>query len=242
MQLPTDAALQASVERHLRQASPEAVGSFGQCRLTLIAPSPLDDSAEAILVDMALSCPQNLHVMLADPSNPISQAIRGAARAVLPSTVWIDSWLVTPLDKPEAPQPAPHYADASSQVHNQAADATTSRVWNHLRFRSETEVRIAKALDEAGVLFFPNCKARLGAKNERQNREPDFLICYNGRWGIIEVDGEPYHPASRTAFEHARDRLFKLHGVNLVEHFDAKQCFEQPAYVVRQFLTLLEQA
>ena len=93
-----------------------------------------------------------------------------------------------------------------------------------------------------GVLFFPNCKARLNTPEGRDNEEPDFLVCYNGKLGILEVDGEPWHPASRTVHDHQRDRLFKVHGIRVVEHYDAKRCSEQPDLVVQEFLEILKNA
>ena len=127
-----------------------------------------------------------------------------------------------------------------AEVHNQApGPPATVRLWQNLRFRSESERRIAQALDRAGVLFFPNCRARVTSDKKRATVEPDFLVCSNGRWGILEVDGEPYHPPSRTVHDHTRDRVFKGHGIVLVEHFDASECFENPDEVVRKFLALL---
>src|SRR5262245_38184621 len=35
-----------------------------------------------------------------------------------------------------------------------------------------------------------------GANERSQNREVDFLVCYKGKWGILEGDGEAFHPAS----------------------------------------------
>jgi hypothetical protein len=67
--------------------------------------------------------------------------------------------------------------------------------WQNLSFSSVSEVKIAQALDRVGVLFFPNCRGRLTTTQGRRNRECDFLVCYEGIWGILEVDGEPYHPA-----------------------------------------------
>ena len=113
-------------------------------------------------------------------------------------------------------------------------------MWHGLRFRSRSEVCIAQALDRAGVLFLPNCCARLGPPPGRQNREADFLVCHEGRWGILKVDGEPFHPAARAAEDHARDRLFRLQGVSVVEHFDAAECRERPGDVVRRFLEILD--
>jgi very-short-patch-repair endonuclease len=113
-------------------------------------------------------------------------------------------------------------------------------LWNNLRFRSESEVKVAEALDRAGVLFLPNCKTRLTTPEGRRNCEADFLICHNGKWGMLEVDGLPYHTPTRTVEDHRRDRYFKEHGIALVEHFDATECYNKPDDVVRRFLKLLE--
>jgi hypothetical protein len=117
-------------------------------------------------------------------------------------------------------------------------DNNTVHIWENLRFRSLTETRIAKELDRRKVLFFPNCVARLGFK-EREKREPDFLVCHEGKWGILEVDGEDSHPHGRAAKDHERDRFFKQHGILLVEHFDASECWENADGVVKKFLELL---
>lgn len=123
-------------------------------------------------------------------------------------------------------------------VHNQATHAERIVTWNNLRFRSQAEARIAQALDGKQVIYFPNCMARLGFR-KRENREPDFLIGYKGKWGILEVDGAPYHPPTRTVEDHERDRLFLAHGIKLVQHFDAGECFENAKGVVEKFLYLL---
>jgi hypothetical protein len=115
------------------------------------------------------------------------------------------------------------------------------RVYEGLRYRSMSEVKIAEALERAGVMYFPNCSARLG-KGTRYTREPDFLIFHNGKWGILEVDGEPYHPPSRTVQDHARDRLFLEQGKIFIQHYDSKDCFNNPTGVVSQFIKLLAQS
>jgi hypothetical protein len=125
--------------------------------------------------------------------------------------------------------------ESNIDIHNQLAEPSRDAkvyVWKGLRFRSQREVRIAEELDRRRVLFFPNCKARLGLK-ERQNREPDFFICYEGKWGILEVDGGPHHPPTRTVGDHERDRLFHSYGILLVEHFDAGECWDNADGVVR---------
>jgi hypothetical protein len=125
-------------------------------------------------------------------------------------------------------------------VHNQVAENEPVVVWNNLRFRSKTERVIAEELDKRGILFFPNCMVRLGAPANRTNREPDFLICHKGKWGILEVDGEPFHTSA--AKDHDRDRLFKQHGIKVIERYDAHRCYNSPSLVVDEFLLLLDQA
>lgn len=112
--------------------------------------------------------------------------------------------------------------------------------WRNLRFRSKSEVRIAEALEQSNVMFLPNCMARLGVTPDyRVNREADFLVVHKGKLGILEVHGEPFHPARRAAEDHERSRLFKQHGVRLVEVYDANRCYEMPSDVVASFMRLL---
>ena len=124
-------------------------------------------------------------------------------------------------------------------INNQAPLARGARFWNDLRFRSATEIKIAEALDDAGVMFFPLCRARVTIGKQRVTREPDFLVCDHGKWGILEVDGAPFHPATRTTQDHERDRLFHAHGVRVVQHFDAEQSYQHPRLVVNKFLEIL---
>jgi hypothetical protein len=192
-------------------------------------------------VHVKLMGPRAAYDFLNDPGHPTTQIIRRALEAVLPKKTYIKHFTVhvqrIPID--------PNWRDELLQiargvgVHNQAAQGRALRIWNNLYFRSQSEIRIAEALDRAGVLFFPNCRGRLGL-SIRENREADFLICHNGRWGILEVDGETFHPPSRTVQDYARDRAFREHGVRLVEHFDATRCYERSDEVVGRFLRLLE--
>ncbi len=112
--------------------------------------------------------------------------------------------------------------------------------WNGFYFRSKTEIKIAEALDRAGVLFYPNNKARLNQAEVRVNKESDFLIFQAGKFGILEVDGRPYHQTA--ADDHERDRLFKRYGIRVIERFDSKRCWNEPDKVVQEFLELLSQA
>lgn len=173
------------------------------------------------------------------------KAIRTAVNAILPEPfdyTEIDAHvkLVDP--------PAGRWQDTTADlldgepVDNQAVGfEETQRSYEGLGFRSESEVRIARALDQMRVMYLPNCRGRVGSHPEkRQTIEADFIVFLNGKWGVLEVDGEPFHAAERSAHEHERDRNFKRHGAAVVERFDAKRCYNEPDRVVAEFLTLLK--
>ncbi len=198
-----------------------------------------DETHSAVHIEV--TGPRSAHDTLRDENSPIGQAIRNAIQAVLPADEYIKHFTVhaelVDID-PDWRSELLEIARGKG-VHNQAVEAARARVWRNLRFRSQSEIRIAQALEEAGVFFLPNCMGRLGQPNQRTNREADFLICQDAKWGILEVDGEPFHPPSRTVQDHERDRLFKAHGVRVVEHFDANRCYQQPNDVVQEFLKIL---
>lgn len=171
----------------------------------------------------------------------LNHILQGAFQAVKPAP--IDMFTLTYEPEPGAPGPD------WPQVDNQGTGAPHR--WNNLNFRSISEIKIAEALDLKDVLFFPLCRGRLselprlGADPDerpiRRTREPDFLVCYRGKWGILEVDGEEFHPPGRAAWDHAKDRLIERYGI-YVSHFDAHRCWEDPMGVVNEFLTILDQS
>ncbi|WP_242038986.1 pentapeptide repeat-containing protein [Anabaena lutea] len=116
---------------------------------------------------------------------------------------------------------------------------STIHTWENLRFRSKTEIKIAEALDRTGVLFVPNSLARLTTTKGRENKEADFLICYKGKWGVLEVDG-PFHTAERRVEEQERERIFKKNGIKVVERFDSERCYNNPDEVVQEFFNMIE--
>lgn len=122
--------------------------------------------------------------------------------------------------------------------YNQPQNHSKRVEWQNLQFRSVSEVKIAQALDRAGVLFSSNCLCRLTTNEGRKNLECDFLICYEGIWAFLEVDGKPFHPRSRAAEDHKRDGFFLDHGV-WVHRFDSEECWKCPDGVVRRFLERL---
>jgi hypothetical protein len=109
--------------------------------------------------------------------------------------------------------------------------------WNGLRFRSKTEMILAQALSEKGTLFFPLPAAVSG----RRKLEPDFLICTeHGKWGILEVNGDEFHPPQTAARDHERARWFKELGVRFYDIYSASDCYRDPNGVIDRFLRLLE--
>jgi hypothetical protein len=58
-----------------------------------------------------------------------------------------------------------------------------------LRFRSPAEIAIYDELSRRPLLFFPNAAAVLGGA-KKVKREPDFLICQEGKWGILGLPHE----------------------------------------------------
>ena len=235
----------ASAARYLIDGGEEDAASvLLSCELTyeFSGDTWLDGDETLKAVHANLTGPRAVYEILNDKHHPITMAICAALEAVLPDKTYLKHFTIrvqqVAIDlnwREELLQIA-----RGVGVHNQAAQGKHLRIWKDLHFRSQSEIKIAEALDRSGVLFLPNCRCRLGEARSRENREADFLVCHGGKWGILEVDGEPFHPPSRTVQDHARDRLFKEHGVRIVEHFDSTECFEKADSVVERFLRLLE--
>jgi hypothetical protein len=110
--------------------------------------------------------------------------------------------------------------------------------WKHLSFRSNHEVAIASQLDTIGVMFFPNAAVRLTENGKRVTKEVDFLVCRDGHWGILEVDGFQ-HRESR-AEDMMRDDAFTDAGVWFIRRYPAATCSSKPEWVAQDFITRLD--
>ncbi len=108
-------------------------------------------------------------------------------------------------------------------------------LWNNLYFHCEEQIKIAEALDRANILFFPNAKVRLTTPEGRQNQEANFLIFYQGKWGILELS----HP--NTLRPEDRDRFFETHGIRIIHYCDCNRCNEEPDHLVQEFIEILSQ-
>ena len=127
------------------------------------------------------------------------------------------------------------------KTHNQGTFLQEEKTfyWAAFRFASPGEVEIAKALDKRKVLFLPNCKARVFNENGASiSVYPDFLICYNKKWGILEVDSRYHYNANSAASDRSRDQSFDLYGIR-TWRFDYDECLQKPDEVVSRFLRFL---
>jgi hypothetical protein len=145
------------------------------------------ENYEIIDYDVILYCPRAAYDILTDEDNPIGRSIIRAIKATVPRYPRHRDIIL----RGEQIEIDPNWRNELLEiargrgVHNQLADVEQAKVrtWNNLRFRSMSEVRLANALDRAGVLFLPNCRGRLNTQYGRENREADFLVCCEGKWG-----------------------------------------------------------
>jgi hypothetical protein len=111
-------------------------------------------------------------------------------------------------------------------------------LWQRLRFRTEGELAVARALDSAGVLFFPLSGCRVSTRSgQRKTREVDVLVIVEGEAGILEIDGAAHN--GRLAEDQERDREFaRTGGITFTQRYTDAQAQEQPDLVVKEFLAL----
>lgn len=112
-------------------------------------------------------------------------------------------------------------------------------VEDRMRFRSPAELKLYRVLrakqvelpPDDTITILPNPTARVPG----HSWEPDFVIAYHGRIGVIEVDG--YHHASRAAADRTRDRLLEDGGFGRVDHITAEDAEGPEAqFFVERFL------
>ena len=129
------------------------------------------------------------------------------------------------------------------QTHNQGTFLQENKAfhWGTFKFASPGEIEIAKALDKRKVLFLPNCKARLFNENDASTSisiYPNFLICHNKKWGVLEVDSSYHYNANSAASDRIRDQSLDLYGIR-TWRFDYEECLQKPDEVVSRFLRFL---
>ena len=156
----------------------------------------------------------------------------------LQGRLWAHPHPTLPRPRIESSTPPTTPPDPRHEVGLNNCFFLSDRVIKHdeLGFRSPAEISIYDELKKRRLLFFPNAAAILGESGKK--REPDFLICHKGKWGVLEVMGQTYH--TDAVKDHDRARLFKEHGLLCIEFFPANRCEGRAAKVVDEFLSLLE--
>lgn len=114
---------------------------------------------------------------------------------------------------------------------------TITYSWKGWQFRSAAEANIAQALDRSGVLFFPKATARLTTTEGRQNQDLYFLICYEGKLGILGVNAEDRDEAAQRS-----DRILQSQGIRMIQYYKVNECTEESDRVVLEFLQNLSLA
>lgn len=202
-----------------------------------------DDDNGQTKISITLTCNRAIYDIIQDSRNPSTITIRQAFEAVLPYEYYLanlhsivqlsedfgSDWRSKMLEMIEGKMPLNQCLPIQEKPRHS---------WAYLLFRSPVEISIAQTLDKYRVLFLPNCMVRLGLPSARENKEADFLVCYEGKWGIPEINGDTYHVNS--AKDHNRGRLFKLHGIKVFEPYEASRCVKEPEKVVQEFLELVK--
>ena len=116
--------------------------------------------------------------------------------------------------------------------------------WGGLYLRSPAELVIAKELEYRQLLFFANVRGRVSLLNsplseQHQNGrvELDFLVFYQGKCRILEIDGIHHNADDTRLRDYSRDRLMLKEGIPTAR-FSAQECLNGTADVVNEFLTL----
>lgn len=109
--------------------------------------------------------------------------------------------------------------------------------YNEMKFGSQSEIRIAQELERRKVLFFPlplAVRADTG-ENWKDHKEPDFVICDKGKWGVLEVSRHE----GRYEVDVEKREWFETSGILCYRPYTAERCFTRPAEVVDDFLQAL---
>ena len=240
-----DSLLNAGIRLALQRGEREMAALLLNCTIVGVSGQSWDGPTQTVFVN--LGCPPELLDLLrpyvAEPR--LTDNSLGPSRlAELFRDFWpIEEWvfIVTMEARLEPLEPGwrTQLAEAiESGPSNQGRPFGTSPVIVHsgLNYRSKGEVAIAQTLElTEDILFLPNCTAVTG----KVPSEPDFLIFYKGRAGVLEVDG-PHH-AGRLADDTLKDSVYQRQSL-FVKRYPYEHCIANPARVVRDFLGLLLKA
>lgn len=129
--------------------------------------------------------------------------------------------------------------------------ATGMIEWNGMMFRSKAEWKLALALYNQKISFFSNCSGMLNiddrmevSKQKKQlnnngKLEADFLIIYNGKLFVVEVDGSQHMQSEHAERDYIRDRVLNSHGLTIIR-FTASECYDSPNQVANELKFIIE--
>lgn len=112
--------------------------------------------------------------------------------------------------------------------------------WHGFKFYSDAEVKIAEALDRLSILFFPHPQLRLNTSEGRRNQQPSFVILYQGKVGIMQIDDEGQ--SSQRESENPKmqnDFIFNSQDIGIIQHYEANRCRQESEQVIQEFLDIL---
>jgi len=109
--------------------------------------------------------------------------------------------------------------------------------WNDWEFTSESQVKIAEALDRVEAIFFPNPRGRFTTLKGRQNQQYSFLVCHQGKWGILAI--EPDASGGGSDNNQRINPIFPAGGISAIKHYQHRQCCQEPDTIVEEFLSIL---
>jgi len=231
--------LATAVQMAVRKDQPELALALLDCEI--VAFRPWEDDAGSVTADIessveAFQTLQEENASQGDWDSGIPSRLYYFLYDLLPSGMRLGHVVIRPrLAQVEDGWRERVRATIEGEASNQGTSFGTSRTILHkgLYYRSQSEVKVAEALEKVdGVLFFPNS----GSMWHGVHKEPDFLVFYKGKVGVLEVDG-PTH-IGRAADDSARDSYFERHGL-WVKHYPAEACYNEPGVVVGSFLSLL---
>lgn len=100
-------------------------------------------------------------------------------------------------------------------------------------YRSQAEASIGRELARRmGAVFTVNAKV---STTGGVCIEADFMVFWNGKCGILEVNG-PHHDAMT---DHKKARQFQRQGFTVFQFFSADECYKNPRLVVDEFFRIL---
>lgn len=157
-------------------------------------------------------------------------------------TVGTSTSILDATPAPEAPQLARNIEAPDEQAatsNEKRPSMGTNDTWEDLHFNSSAETALEQELEKAHVLFIPKANVRLGdaEPNLRETRCADFLVCANGKWGLLGIDtGQETLGAAQFS---QRQRQLRGYGIQVIEHYTAENCLKDAPGIIREFLEQL---